>query len=208
MPGGWDYRTPEQFMPREWVTMNGQRVPWETCQTFSGSWGYHRDEVTWKSVEQLVVMLIETVSKGGNLLLNVGPTARGTFDDRAKERLEGIGRWMKDHGRSIYGCTKAPDDFKAPQNCLLTYNPEAKRLYIHVLEWPMGALLLEGYSGRVRYAQLLNDASEIRFIEERRSSEIGYLPGERKEAAAANLVLRLPVLKPNVTVPVVELFLD
>ena len=74
VPGGWDYRTPEQFMPREWVTVDGRPVPWETCQTFSGSWGYHRDESSWKSVRQLVVMLIETVSKGGNLLLNVGPT--------------------------------------------------------------------------------------------------------------------------------------
>ncbi|MDH7512018.1 MAG: alpha-L-fucosidase [Clostridiales bacterium] len=207
VPGGWDYRTPEQFMPREWVTMNGKRVPWETCQTFSGSWGYHRDEATWKSVRQLVVMLIETVSKGGNLLLNVGPTARGTFDDRAKERLEEIGRWMNDHSRAIYGCTAAPDDFAPPQNCLLTFNPETKRLYVHVLEWPMGALHLEGYAGKVKYAQLLNDASEVRYIEESRSSEVGYLPGERKAAAAANLILRLPIQQPNVTVPVIELFL-
>jgi alpha-L-fucosidase len=208
VPGGWDYRTPEQFMPREWVTMNGKRVPWETCQTFSGSWGYYRDEATWKSVRQLVVMLIETVSKGGNLLLNVGPTARGAFDYRATERLEGIGEWMKFNSRSIYGCTAAPDEFKAPQNCLLTYNPETKRLYVHVLEWPMGALYLDGFAGRVKYAQLLNDASEIKFIEETRSDEIGFLPGERKQAGAAALILRLPVQKPDVTVPVIELFLN
>ena len=50
---GWDIKTPEQFQPREWVTVNGQRVVWEACQTFSGSWGYHRDEASWKSVEQL-----------------------------------------------------------------------------------------------------------------------------------------------------------
>jgi len=208
VPGGWDYRTPEQFMPREWVKMNGQRVPWETCQTFSGSWGYHRDEATWKSVRQLVVMLIETVSKGGNLLLNVGPTARGTFDSRATERLEGIGAWMKANSRAIYACTQAPDEFKTPQNCLLTYNPETKRLYVHVLEWPMGALYLDGFAGRVKYAQLLNDASEIKFIEEKRSSEIGFLPGERKEAGAGALILLLPVQKPDVTVPVIELFLN
>ena len=86
---GWDYITPEQFMPQQWPTVNSQRVPWETCQTFSGSWGYHRDEYSWKSVHQLIVMLAETVSKGGNLLLNVGPTARGVFDERAIERLNG-----------------------------------------------------------------------------------------------------------------------
>ncbi|HYA48943.1 MAG TPA: alpha-L-fucosidase, partial [Burkholderiales bacterium] len=87
VPGGWDFRTPEQFMPRQWVESGGRRVPWETCQTFSGSWGYHRDESTWKSARQLIVMLIETVSKGGNLLLNIGPTARGSLDPRASDRL-------------------------------------------------------------------------------------------------------------------------
>ncbi|MEW5900287.1 MAG: alpha-L-fucosidase [Acidobacteriota bacterium] len=205
VPGGWDYRTPEQFMPREWVEMDGKRVPWETCQTFSGSWGYHRDESTWKSVRQLVVMLIETVSKGGNLLLNVGPTARGAFDDRAVKRLEGIGDWMKSHGRSIYGCTQAPEEFQTPQNCLLTYNPETRRVYVHVLDWPLGALHLDGFGGRVRYAQLLHDASEITFIDQSRASEIGFMPGERKARGNA-VILRLPVEEPAVTVPVVELF--
>ena len=66
--GGWDYRTPEQFMPREWVTYQGERVLWETCQTFSGSWGYHRDETSWKSIEQLVQMLVGVVSRGRQLI--------------------------------------------------------------------------------------------------------------------------------------------
>ena len=205
VPGGWDYRTPEQFMPRGWVTVAGKRVPWETCQTFSGSWGYHRDEATWKSVRQLIVMLIETVSKGGNLLLNVGPTGRGAFDDRALERLEGMGRWLKLHGRSIYGCTQAPPEFPKPANCLLTWNPEAKRLYVHVLEWPMGVLSLDGFAGRVEYAQLLNDASEVKFSEETDAS--GFMAGEREEGARNAVILRLPVLKPAVEVPVIELYL-
>ena len=208
--GGWDFRTPEQFMPREWVKVNGKKVPWETCQTFSGSWGYYRDEATWKSVRQLVVMLIETVSKGGNLLLNVGPTARGTFDDRAIERLNGIGDWMKLNSRSIYGCTEAPEGFPKPANCLLTYNPQAKRLYVHVLEWPMGTLVLDGFAGKIRYAQLLNDASEIIFRDATNPRELGYmgfLPGESKDAAGKAAILRLSVEKPKVAVPVIELFL-
>ncbi|MDH4198015.1 MAG: alpha-L-fucosidase, partial [Candidatus Aminicenantes bacterium] len=147
----------------------------------------------------------ETVSKGGNLLLNVGPTARGTFDDRALERLAGIGDWMKFHDRSIYGCTQAPDKFRTPQNCLLTYNPATRRVYVHVLEWPIGALHLDGFAGQVAYAQLLNDASEIAFTE--RTSEIGFMAGERGEGAAGTLTLRLPVQQPRVAVPVVELFL-
>ena len=205
VPGGWDYRTPEQFMPREWVSVDGRPVPWETCQTFSGSWGYHRDESSWKSVRQLIVMLIETVSKGGNLLLNVGPTARGTFDARALERLRGIGRWMDVNGRSIYGCTQAPAEFRRPEGTLLTYDPEAGRLYVHVLEWPLGVLALDGLAGRVEYAQLLHDASEVTFTE--KTDETGFMPGGRGKEEENTLTLRLPVLKPGVEVPVVELYL-
>ena len=205
VPGGWDYRTPEQFMPREWVKVDGKPVPWETCQTFSGSWGYHRDESSWKSVRQLVVMLIETVSKGGNLLLNVGPTARGEFDDRALDRLRGIGRWMARNSRSIYGCTQAPAEFGKPAGALLTYHPGTGRLYVHVLEWPLGVLALDGLAGRVEYAQLLHDGSEVAFTE--KGGSTGFLPGERGREGENTLTLRLPVVKPDVEVPVVELYL-
>jgi len=199
-PYGWDFRTPEQFLPREWVKMDGKEVPWETCQTFSGSWGYYRDETTWKSPRQLIEMLIEVVSKGGNLLLNVGPTARGTFDQRAKDRLAAIGAWMDVNGRSIYGCTRAPEEFKTPENCLLTYNEKTRRLYVHVLEWPMGVLHLDGFQGKIAYAQLLNDASEIRPTNRH---------GAWMDSSSADetLTLRLPVLKPDVEIPVIELYL-
>ncbi len=199
--GGWDFRSPEQFKPRQWVTMNGVRVPWETCQTFSGSWGYYRDEMTWKDTKQLLVLLIETVSKGGNLLLNVGPTGRGTFDDRAQERLRAIGRWMAVNSPSIYGCTQAPEGFRAPENSLLTYNPGTKRLYIHLLDWPMGQLTLEGYADRVKYAQLLHDASEVRMSLRKDTTWTS------EEAKSGDLNLRLPMVKPSVEIPVIELFL-
>jgi len=201
VPGGWDYKTPEQFMVRECVKVDGKPVPWETCQTFSGSWGYHRDEATWKSAEQLIGMLIDTVSKAGNLLLNVGPTARGTLDDRALSRLAGMGQWMRLHGRSIYGCTQAPDEFKAPQDCRLTYNPETRRLYVHVLSWPIRELHMDGMAGKVAYAQLLNDGSEVKMTG-RPDWQAGH-----ETIAHGTLTLELPVLKPNVTVPVIELFL-
>jgi alpha-L-fucosidase len=199
--GGWDFRSPEQFKPRQWVTMNGVKVPWETCQTFSGSWGYYRDEMTWKDTKQLLVLLIESVSKGGNLLLNVGPTARGTFDDRAKDRLSSIGRWMQENSRSIYGCTQAPDEYKAPENALLTHNPVTKRLYVHLLDWPMGQIVLDGYADKVRYAQLLHDASEVKMSTRKDTTWIS------DESKAGDLVLRLPVVKPNVEIPVIELLL-
>ena len=202
VPGGWDYRTPEQFMPRAWPTdEGGTRVVWETCQTFSGSWGYHRDESSWKSVEQLLRMLIEVVSKGGNLLLNVGPTARGEFDDRALDRLRGMGEWMRRHGRAIYGCTAAPEDVPTPKDCRLTWNPQTQRLYVHVFAWPYRHLTLDGLAGKVEYAQLLNDASEV-FLREPtpHQKELGG-------ADAGAVTVELPVEQPRVAVPVVELYL-
>jgi len=198
---GWDVKTPEQFQPRTWVTVDGRPVVWEACQTFSGSWGYHRDEETWKSADQLVQMLIDTVSKGGNLLLNVGPTGRGEFDQRALDRLSGIGEWMKRHGRSIYGCTQAPRQFTTPQDCRLTYNPETNRLYVHVFAWPIQHLHLDGFADRVEYAQLLNDGSEVPAVESSVHRAI------IEAADSRTLTLKLPVKRPNVTVPVIELFL-
>jgi alpha-L-fucosidase len=202
VPESWDIRTPEQTMSREWPTFHGQRVVWEACHTFSGSWGYHRDEETWKSVEMLLQMLVDTVSKGGNLLLNVGPTGRGEFDYRALERLEGMGRWMRVHNRSIYGCTQAPAEFVAPSDCRYTYNPQTRRLYLHVFAWPFGAIYLENLADKVAYAQLLNDASEVRMSLAKPSEEAG------SPSVPENLLqLQIPVKQPNATVPVIELFL-
>ncbi len=192
--GGWDFTTPEQVQVAKWPEINGKKVPWETCQTFSGSWGYYRDEYTWKSPAQLLELLIESVSKGGNLLLNVGPTARGVFDYRAQDRLKAMGEWMKYNNRSVYNCTEAPADFIAPPNTLLTYNPVTKRLYVHLLAYPLGSLTLTRMADRVKYIQFLHDASEIRF-------EAGS--DENKN----DLILSLPVQKPPSEIPVLEVFL-
>ena len=201
---GWDFLTPEQYAVREAPVIGGELVPWETCQTFSGSWGYHRDEMSWKSVDQLVRLLIDTVSKGGNLLLNVGPTGRGEFDYRACERLVGIGEWMKQHGRAIYGCTAAPPEFECPDNCCLTYNPATRRLYVHILAWPLRALHLPGLGGKVAYAQLLHDASELPMLE---GGGYQNIKGGQAIAPPGLLTIGLPVPAPKVAVPVVELML-
>ena len=193
--GGWDFTTPEQVKVAKWPEVNGKRVPWETCQTFSGSWGYYRDENTWKSPAQLLELLIESVSKGGNLLLNVGPTARGLFDIRAQDRLGAMGEWMKFNSRSIYGCTEAPSEFVAPDNCLLTYNPATKRLYIHLLAYPMGRVNLSNMAGKIKYVQFLHDASEILF-------------NKGNEGTGQDVSLHLPVQIPPTEIAVLEVFLN
>lgn len=200
--GGWDFMTPEQYKVDKWPEIDGKKIPWETCQTFSGSWGYYRDEFTWKDNKQLLVLLIESVSKGGNLLLNVGPTARGVFDERADKALKGMGDWMKYNSHSIYECTQAPDEYPVPANTLLTYNPKNKRLYVHLLDYPLQNLRLPGYKGKIKYAQFLHDASEIKMSEPRQHDRGGDNQG------TGDVDLRLPVLKPNVEIPVIELFLN
>jgi alpha-L-fucosidase len=192
--GGWDFISPEQVKVAKWPELNGKRVPWETCQTFSGSWGYYRDETSWKSPAQLLELLIESVSKGGNLLMNVGPTARGVFDYRAQDRLGAMGAWMKYNNRSIYGCTEAPAGFTVPANTLLTYNPVTRKLYIHLLVYPMGNLTLSNMADKVKYVQFLHDASEIKFRAGR-------------DEARNDLTLQLPIQKPQSEIPVLEVYL-
>ena len=196
-----DFVTPEQMQPPGWVTRDGEPVLWEACHTFSGSWGYYRDEMTWKSSEMLVQMLIDTVSKGGNLLLNVGPNARGQFDHRVVERLEGMGQWMRLHSRSVYGCTQS--GLEAPPDCRYTQN--GKRLYLHLFAWPYRNVYLQGLGGRIEYAQLLNDASEIKVVD---VSKVGPAGAQWLSSLPEDtVILELPVQKPGVIVPVVELFL-
>jgi alpha-L-fucosidase len=158
--------------------------------------------MSWKDNKQLIELLIESVSKGGNLLLNVGPTGRGAFDYRAQDRLKAVGEWMKVNSRAIYGCTQAPPEFKTPSNSLLTYNPVSKRLYIHLLDWPMDQVTLERYAGKIKYAQFLHDASEIIMSSKKATT---WLDEGAKEG---EVILHLPILKPNVEIPVIELILN
>jgi alpha-L-fucosidase len=186
---GFDFETPEQVKPQELLKYKGKY--WETCQTFSGSWGYYRDEHSWKTQRQLLDLLVTSVANGGNLILNVGPTARGEFDYRANKALDSLSYWMHANSRSIYNCTYPPEELALPAatNTRLTYNPNTGKLYVHLFNYPTdGKLVLPGYKGKVKYAQLLNDASEVQFT-----------------TAGSDIELKLPGEKPPYEVPVIEL---
>lgn len=187
---GGDFATPEQVSSSELEKYKGKTF--ETCQTFSGSWGYYRDEDTWKSQRELLDLLISSVSDGGNLILNVGPTARGEFDYRATRALDSLGVWMHSNSKAIYGCTYPPAGFMTPDGTKLTYNPVTKRLYVHVYRYPSNGLLtLPGYQGKISYAQFLNDDSEIKYVD-----------------GGNDLNLSLPVKRPPFEIPVIELVLN
>lgn len=201
LPGSGDIVTPEQYTPgKAMQDKDGNAVAWEGCQTFSGSWGYHRDESTWKSEEQCIKLLVDHVSRDGNLLMNVGPTARGFLDVRAEKGLSYFAKWMKYNSVSIYGCGAAPG-LTAPDGCRYTWNPKTNRLYLHIYSWPFRFLELQNLGGKVKYAQLLHDMSEIELDE---ASEAAT---SKAPTAAGNISLKLPVQKPDDAVPVVELFL-
>ncbi len=199
IPG--DFLTPEQYQPAGPMTRDGKPMPWEACQTLNGSWGYDRDNLDWKPVDMLIRMLIDSVSKDGNLLLNVGPTGRGEFDPRALRTLSGIGEWMRLNSRSIYGC--GPAEFTPPPDC--RYTQRGNRLYLHVFAWPMRHLHLPGLAGRLRYAQFLHDASEVKVtVHDSGPAQNTRMAGLPEGTATLNL----PIQAPDVEVPVLELFLD
>ena len=134
-------------------------------------------------------------------MLNVGPTGRGTIDYRAQEALLKMGEWMKYNSRSIYGCTQAEDSFEVPDNTLLTYNPTTNRLYVHLLDYPLQNFTLKGMKGKIKYVQFLHDASEIKI-----SAPTGYWINQETNEGDVNLIL--PVVKPPVEIPVIEIILN
>lgn len=201
-----DIWTPEQHQPTEWVKdkVTGELLPWEACHTFSGTWGYNRDETSWKSPEMLLQLLISSVALGGNVIMNVGPTARGYLDYRAENALKVYADWMKYNSRSIYGCTMAEPEFVAPNGCRFTQSADGKRLYVHLFDYPFRYLELPNMAGKVDYAQFLHDGSEVLFDENSLSADVNE---NYSKDLTGTLLMHLPILKPNTLIPVIELIL-
>ena len=153
---GGDFGTPEQQIPATGLP----GVDWETCMTMNDHWGYNRADQNWKSSKELVRMLADIASKGGNFLLNVGPTAEGLFPQASVERLAVMGRWMKTNGDAIHGTSASPFRSLPWGRCTQRATPEGATLYLHVFDWPPdGKLRVPGLFNQVRGAYLLADAS-------------------------------------------------
>ena len=136
-----DFAGPEQIIPPEGVTnRKGEPIAWEACITMNHHWGYSSLDKEFKPASMLVRKLVECVSKGGNLLLNVGPDARGRIPRESLEILAEIGRWMDDNGESIYGCGRS--SLPKPEYGRITQ--KGSTLYYHIFEPQIGAIPLTG----------------------------------------------------------------
>jgi alpha-L-fucosidase len=164
-----DYHTPEQQVPANGLP--GQ--DWESCMTMNGSWGHHAGDHNWKSARQLIRTLCETASKGGNFLLNVGPTAEGEIPRPCVERLQAIGRWMAVNGSAIRG-TQASPFVQTPKWGRITSRAvrgvdgeSVTELNLLVFEWPMDAKLRWPREfGLIRDARSLADGASLELDED------------------------------------------
>lgn len=155
-----DFVSPEQIIPMEGIRNGkGEPVPWELCTTMNNNWGYAPVDMLYKPVPMLLHKLVECVSKGGNMILNAGPTAYGSFNKQTAETLKGLGEWMQINGESIYNCGYAG----IPKPEWGRYTRNGNVIYAHVFEAPIGPLALTGIDpNHVKSITLLCDGSEVR----------------------------------------------
>jgi len=137
---GGDFGTPEQQIPPTGLP----GTDWETCMTMNDHWGYNKANTEYKPVQELIRMLTDIASKGGNYLLNVGPTDQGTFPKQADSRLKGIGEWMAVNSESIYGTVASPFESTPWGRCTMKEGTDTVILYLHVFNWPSDGRLVVG----------------------------------------------------------------
>jgi alpha-L-fucosidase len=150
-----DFETPEQKIPATGIPGKD----WETCMTMNHTWGFRLADTNWKSAETLITNLVDIASKGGNYLLNVGPTSAGEIPEASVERLKSVGAWMDVNSDAIYGTTPNPFSTQLPWGrCTKKITKEGTTLYLHVFDafWPKdGKLLVPGLKNEIVSAYLL-----------------------------------------------------
>jgi alpha-L-fucosidase len=144
--------------PKPIVNELGEPVPWEACITMNKHWGYNATDDQFKSTSLIIHTLVECVSKGGNLILNVGPTPLGTFSAPTKKLLAEIGEWMAVNGESVYGCTTA--ELAKPE--WGRYTQKGNTLYAHIQEESISAFPIAVPKERIKQMTLLIDGIEVK----------------------------------------------
>jgi len=205
-----DFGTPEQEIPSTGLP----NVDWETCMTMNNHWGYNKNDTNWKSTEDLIQKLADIASKGGNFLLNIGPTAEGLFPDESIERLREIGDWMSVNSDAIYGTKASPFKNLHWGRCTQAKFPDGTRLFLHVFDWPEdGKLKVPGIFNQPLNATLLADVAKGRLDVERVEDALiisvpSTPPDEYNSVVVLDVAGKPDVSYPPVIVSEHDIFID
>ena len=178
-----DFGTPEQQIPANGLP----GIDWESCMTMNTTWGFKSYDDKWKSSETLIRNLIDIASKGGNYLLNVGPTAEGLIPAQSVTRLSEMGRWMKTNGAAIYGTTASPF---AKQLEFGRATSKPGRVYLHIFNWPAdGKLSVPAFGKTIGRVYLLADPKQKLTFTQNRDGTVVSVPAKALDAIATVVVI-------------------
>ena len=168
----------------------GIEEAWETPQTLNDTWGFSKFDQKWKSAGDIIRRLAAIVSKGGNYLLNVGPTGEGVIPGPSVKILRSVGEWMDKNSESIYGTSPSPFPGELPWGFCTR---KGDLLYLHIVDWPAdGILKLEGLNNRIRNARMLTDkARKLKVNRDERGRWLISLPGSRRDAIDSVVVAKI-----------------
>ncbi|MDZ7386493.1 MAG: alpha-L-fucosidase [candidate division KSB1 bacterium] len=197
-----DFGTPEQEVPATGLP----GVDWETCMTMNRHWGYNKHDHDWKSATELIRTLADVASKGGNFLLNVGPTAEGEFPAPCVERLKAIGAWMKVNSEAIYATQASPFPVLPWGRCTQKALSRTRtRLYLHVFEWPEdGRLTVPGILNRPHKAFLLASPRKLLKVARKEDALVIHVPAKAPDSTNSVVVLDIDGPPQVVRPPIIE----
>ena len=181
----------------DYQSMRDNQIPddvvagdWEVPATINHTWGYRKDDTDWKTPEDITFKLVDIVSKGGNYLLNVGPTSEGIIPQASQDNLRAVGRWLKVNGEAVYGARPAamPEQFKQ-SDWRCTTKPG--KMYMTLFKWPSGQFEVPKVSGKVKKAYLLAGHKSVKVKQEGDKVTVSGLPAQAPTSIASVVVLEM-----------------